>query len=204
MIKKHQKEEFLDQVTNVVVNFFKKKELAATGTPKDDSQDFSIVDWFRGCDTLSPVDELKGDFEEFFRNYGILEDDRPLIEHLFSVFINGVKCEGVIAVKANDPDEAFVKAQDLVSNGLFEAFPSLDVEYSVEPIEEDGYPLFEVSAEKLPFSSESKIITTSDKNEAYKCFEEACKNNTHVSISVRTSSGASSAVLKQWEITKTD
>lgn len=68
MIKKHQKEEFLDQVTNVVVNFFKKKELAATGTPKDDSQDFSIVDWFRGCDTLSPVDELKGDFEEFFRN----------------------------------------------------------------------------------------------------------------------------------------
>lgn len=128
---------------------------------------------------MSPVDELKEDFEDFFRNYGLLEDDRPQIEYLFSVFINGIKCEGVSIVKASDPDEAFVKAQDLVSNGLFELFPSLDIEYSVEPIEEDRYPLFEVSAEKLPFSSEAKIITTPDKSKAYKYFEEACKNNAH-------------------------
>jgi len=46
-------------------------------------------------------------------------------------------------------------------------------------IEEDGYPLFEVSAEKLPFSSEAKIITTPDKSKAYKYFEEACKDNAH-------------------------
>lgn len=199
MIKKHQKEEFLDQVTNVVVNFFKKKELAATGTPKDDSQSLSVVDWFRGCDTLSPVDELKGDFEEFFRNYGILEDNRPQIEYLFEVFINGVKCEGVIAVKANDSDEAFIKAQDLISNGLFDSFPSLDVEYGVEPVEEDGYPLFEVASEKLPFSSETEIIATSDKDKAYQLFSEACHDNFRVTVSIQTSSGASPSVISEHE-----
>lgn len=44
MIKKHQKKEFLDQVTNVVVNFLKKKEHAAAETSKDDSRDFSVED----------------------------------------------------------------------------------------------------------------------------------------------------------------
>lgn len=199
MIKKHQKNEFLDQVTNVVVNFLKKKENAVAETSKADSRDFSVVDWFRGCDTLSPVDELKGDFEEFFRNYGILEDDRPQIEYLFSVFINGVKCEGVSIVKASDPDEAFVKAQDLVSNGLFELFPSLDIEYSVEPVEEEGYPLFRVASEKLPFSSETEIITTSDRDKAYRLFGEACHDNFRVAVSIQTSSGASPTVISEHE-----
>lgn len=221
MIKKHQKEEFLDQVTNVVVNFFKKKELSTAEKSKDDSQDFSVSDWFRGCktlqkptgelkddsvqnqfrgcDTLSPVDELKRDFEDFFLNYGILEDDRPQIEYLFSVFINGVKCEGVIAVKANNSDEAFVKAQDLVSNGLFDSFPSLDIEYSVEPVEEDGYPLFRVESEKLPFSSETEIIKTSERDKAYQLFSEACHDNFRVTVSIQTSSGASSSVISEHE-----
>lgn len=34
MIKKHQKEEFLDQVTNVVVNFFKKRSSLQQGRLK--------------------------------------------------------------------------------------------------------------------------------------------------------------------------
>lgn len=87
-------------------------------------------------------DAVKEKLEQLFRNWKVLEDERPLIDYQFKVSINGARCEGSVSVKAVDSDDAYQKAQEKVSDRLCRAFPELDIEYDVEPVESEGYPIF--------------------------------------------------------------
>ena len=80
------------------------------------------------------------------------------------------------------------------------SFPSLDIPYDVEPVEEEGYPLYSIISELLPFSTEQKVVSTSDKADADALFEKACRDNSAVKLTVQTSSKASPAILKKWSI----
>ena len=148
-------------------------------------------------------------FEDFLDEYGIKipqkegeesYDERPQVEYLLILSLNGIKCDGTISVKAKDTDEAYRKAQDLAETELSSSFPSLDIPYDVEPIEEEGYPLYSIITEFLPFSTEQKVVSTSDKADADALFEKACSDNSAVKLTVQTSSKASPEILKKWSI----
>lgn len=69
--------------------------------------------------------------------------DYPKIKtYEFLVGLCGGWCNGRLSVEALSYDEAYEKAQDRVVRGLITAFPTLDIEYYVEPAEdyeeEDG------------------------------------------------------------------
>ena len=119
---------------------------------------------------------------------------------LFTLSLNGVKCNGTISVKVEDPDEAYRKAQNLAETELYISFPSLNIPYDVEPVEEEGYPLYSIISELLPFSTEQKVVSTSDKADADALFEKACRDNSAVKLTVQTSSKASPAILKKWSL----
>lgn len=160
-----------------------------------------------GYDPDTPVnlcgkayDNLAEQLETFFRRWGVIKDEHPQIEYLFTLSLNGVKCNGTISVKAKDSDEAYRKAQDLTETELSSSFPSLDIPYDVEPVEEEGYPLYSIITEFLPFSTEQKVVSTSDKADADALFEKACRDNSAVKLTVQTSSKASPAILKKWSI----
>jgi hypothetical protein len=56
----------------------------------------------------------------------------------FLVSMCGGWCNGTLVIKAEDEDEAYDKAIDYVRDKLSDAFPELDILYSVELYEEDG------------------------------------------------------------------
>ena len=62
----------------------------------------------------------------------------------------------------------------------------MDIPYDVEPIEEEGYPLYSIITEFLPFSTEQKVVSTSDKADADALFEKACRDNSAVKLTVQT------------------
>lgn len=195
MIKKEDKPEFIGQIMDLFEDFLDEYGIKV---PHQEGED--------GYDPDTPVnlygkayDDLAEQLEGFFRSWGVIKDERPQVEYLFTLSLNGIKCDGNISVKARDPDEAYRKAQDLAETELSSSFPSLDIPYSVEPVEEEGYPLFRVASEKLPFSSETEIITTSDRDKAYRLFGEACYDNFRVAVSIQTSSGASPTVISEHE-----
>lgn len=62
--------------------------------------------------------------------------DYPKIKtYEFLVSLCGGWCNGRLSVEALNYDEAYKKAQDRVVDGLIKAFPTLDIEYAVEPAE---------------------------------------------------------------------
>lgn len=196
MIKKEDKHEFIGQIMDLFEDFLDEYGIKI---PQKEGEE--------GCDPDTPTnlcgkayDNLAEHLETFFHRWGVIKDEHPQIEYLFTLSLNGVKCNGTISVKAEDPDEAYRKAQNLAKTELCISFPSLDIPYDVEPVEEEGYPLYSIISELLPFSTEQKVVSTSDKADADALFEKACRDNSAVKLTVQTSSKASPAILKKWSI----
>lgn len=196
MIKKEDKSEFIGQIMDIFEDFLDEYGIKL---PKKEGED--------GCDPDAPAnlcgkayDNLAEQLETFFHRWGVIKDEHPQIEYLFTLSLNGVKCNGTISVKAKDPDEAYRKAQDLAETELCSSFPSLDIPYDVEPVEEERYPLYSIITELLPFSTEQKVVSTSEKADADALFEKACRDNSAVELTVQTSSKASPAILRIWSI----
>ena len=175
MIKKEDQSEFIGQIMDLFEDFLDEYGIKI---PQKEGEE--------GYDPDTPINL-----------YGNAYDD--LAEQLEG-FLNEVKCNGTISVKAEDPDEAYRKAQNLAKTELYISFPSLDIPYDVEPVEEEGYPLYSIISELLPFSTEQKVVSTSDKADADALFEKACRDNSAVKLTVQTSSKASPAILKKWSI----
>ena len=53
----------------------------------------------------------------------------------FDVMLCGGYANGSLEIEAQDFDEAYDKAMDMVGNKLADAFPELDIEYNVEETE---------------------------------------------------------------------
>lgn len=196
MIKKENKSEFIGQIMDIFEDFLDEYGIKI---PQKEGEE--------GCGPDTPTnlcgkayDNLAEHLETFFHRWGVIKDEHPQIEYLFTLSLNGVKCNGTISVKAEDPDEAYRKAQNLAETELCISFPSLDIPYDVEPVEEEGYPLYSIISELLPFSTEQKVVSTSDKADADALFEKACRDNSAVKLIVQTSSKASPAILKKWSI----
>lgn len=54
----------------------------------------------------------------------------------FAVILCGGYCGGYLEIKANNEDEAYSIAEDYVAEGLVKAFPTLDIPYNIEEVEE--------------------------------------------------------------------
>ena len=101
---------------------------------------------------------IKDKLEKLFINWSVLEDERPLVEYLFEVSINGSKCGGTISVEAYDSDTAYQKAQDQVAEALYKALPTLDIEYDIELVQEEGYPKYRVTYMMQRSSSAEDVV----------------------------------------------
>lgn len=196
MIKKEDKSEFIGQIMDLFEDFL--DEYGIKIPQKEGVDDYDPDTPVNLCGKA--YDDLAEQLEGFFRSWGVIKDERPRVEYLFTLSLNGIKCDGTISVKAKDTDEAYRKAQDLAETELSSSFPSLDIPYDVEPVEEEGYPLYSIITEFLPFSTEQKVVSTSDKADADALFEKACSDNSAVKLTVQTSSKASPAILKKWSI----
>lgn len=196
MIKKEDKPEFIGQIMDLFEDFLDEYGIKIPQKEGEESYDPDTPVNLCG----KAYDDLAEQLEGFFRSWGVIKDERPQVEYLFILSLNGIKCEGTISVKAKDSDEAYRKAQDLAETELSSSFPSLDIPYDVEPIEEEGYPLYSIITEFLPFSTEQKVVSTSDKADVDALFEKACRDNSAVKLTVQTSSKASPAILKKWSI----
>lgn len=196
MIKKEDKSEFIGQIMDIFEDFLDEYGIKI---PQKEEEE--------GCGPDTPAnlcgkayDNLAEQLETFFHRWGVIKDEHPQIEYLFTLSLNGVKCNGTLSVKAKDSDEAYRKAQDLAETELCSSFPSLDISYDVEPVEEERYPLYSIITELLPFSTEQKVVSTSEKADADALFEKACRDNSTVELTVQTSSKASPAILRKWSI----
>lgn len=196
MIKKEDKSEFIGQIMDIFEDFLDEYGIKI---PQKEGKE--------GCGPDTPAnlcgkayDNLAEQLETFFHRWGVIKDEHPQIEYLFTLSLNGVKCNGTLSVKAKDPDEAYRKAQDLAESELWSSFPSLDIPYDVEPVEEERYPLYSIITELLPFSTEQKVVSTTEKADADALFEKACRDNSAVELTVQTSSKASPAILRKWSI----
>ena len=58
-------------------------------------------------------------------------------EYKFLVGLCGGWCDGTLTIKANNDDEAYNNACDTVVKRLVDAFPELEIDYDVEPFEEE-------------------------------------------------------------------
>lgn len=196
MIKKENKSEFIGQVMDIFEDFLDGYRIKV---PQKEGA--------KSCDPDIPAnlcrkayENLAEQLETFFHRWGVITDEHPQIEYLFTLSLNWVRCNGSISVKAKEPDEAYRKAQDLAETELCSSFPSLDIPYDVEPVEEERYPLYSIITELLPFSTEQKVVSTSEKADADALFEKACRDNSTVELTVQTSSKASPAILRKWSI----
>ena len=196
MIKKEDKPEFIRQIMELFEDFLDEYRIKIP--QKEGVDDYDPDTPANQCGKA--YDDLAAHLQTFFRSWGVIKDERPQIEYLFTLSLNGVKCNGTISVKVEDPDEAYRKAQNLAETELYISFPSLNIPYDVDPVEEEGYPLNSIISELLPFSTEQKVVSTSDKADADALFEKACRDNSAVKLTVQTSSKASPAILKKWSL----
>lgn len=127
LVNKEDRNEMLGQMIDIFEDFLCEKNVNIIN-PNGDANIYG-----------KDYDHMKQKLNETLVNWGLLEDDRPLAEYLFEVSINGQKCNGTISVMAADPDSAYQKAQDQVAEGLYKAFPSLDISYDIEQGQLLGY-----------------------------------------------------------------
>ena len=125
-------------------------------------------------------DAVKEKLEQSFRNWKVFEDERPLIDYQFKVSINGARCEGSVSVKAVDSDDAYQKAQEKVSDRLRRAFPELDIEYDVEPVESEGYPIYRISSKRNRFDAMSTATETANIQRARELFQMLVSDNAEI------------------------
>ena len=77
-----------------------------------------------------------------FKKSNATENTKPSMDYPkikiyeFLVSLCGGWCNGRLSVEALSYEEAYEKAQYRVVHGLVTAFPTLDIEYNVEPAEE--------------------------------------------------------------------
>lgn len=55
----------------------------------------------------------------------------------YKVYINDKECDGIMTVEAEDADDAYGKAVEIVGAKLYNALPELDIEYMIEVIGAD-------------------------------------------------------------------
>ena len=154
MIKKENKSEFIGQIMDIFEDFLDEYGIKI---PQKEGEE--------GCGPDTPAnlcgkayDNLAEHLETFFHRWGVIKDEHPQIEYLFTLSLNGVKCNGTISVKAEDPDEAYRKAQNLAETELCISFPSLDIPYDVEPVEEEGYPFTPLSLNFCLFQQNKRLF----------------------------------------------
>ena len=145
MIKKEDQSEFIGQIMDLFEDFLDEYGIKIPQKEGEESYDPDTPVNLCG----KAYDDLAEQLEGFFRSWGVIKDERPQVEYLFILSLNGIKCDGTISVKAKNTDEAYRKAQDLAETELSSSFPSLDIPYDVEPVEEEGYPLYKLSQECL-------------------------------------------------------
>lgn len=114
MIKKEDQSEFIGQIMDLFEDFLDEYGIKI---PQKEGEE--------GYDPDTPINlygnaynDLAEQLEGFFRSWGVIKDERPQIEYLFTLSLNEVKCNGTISVKAEDPDEAYRKAQNLAKQNF--------------------------------------------------------------------------------------
>lgn len=135
MMKENEKAEFLGQLIDIFEDFLDEKGIVIPNEERD-------MDPNLDPDNSANIygrdyDSIRSGLEEILVNWGILESDAPMAEYLFKVSLNGVPCEGKLAVKATDEDAAYQIAKDMVSDRLCTAFPELDIEYGIDFVDAD-------------------------------------------------------------------
>lgn len=196
MVKKEDRSEFIGSVIDIFEEFLDEKGIVIPNTEREDEPDLApdeLVNFYG-----SNYDRVGKELEELFVNWKVLEDDRPLVDYCFKVSLNGVYCKGTISVKATDLDDAYQKAQNKVSDGLSKAFPELDIEYDVEPLEDDGYPIYRVVSKRNEFDYTENIVNTDDEERAKKLFQEKMLVDAVVYLEVKTSASAEWSVLRKY------
>lgn len=196
MIKKEDRAEFIGQVIDIFEDFLDEKDVNIPNDGRDKDPDY---------DSENPVNFYGNDYnavkeklEQLFRNWKVLADERPLIDYQFRVSINGARCEGSVSVKAVDPDDAYQKAQEKVSDRLCRAFPELDIEYDVEPVESEGYPIYRVSSKRNRFDAMSTATETANIQRARELFQMLVSDNAEAWLEIRTSKTAEWSTIQRY------
>ena len=215
MVKRNEKTEFLGQLIDVFEDFLDEKGIVIPNPEKDDDPDNPAN--LYGTD----YGNIQSALEEIFINWGILASDVPMAEYLFKVSLNGVPCEGTLAVKAPDEDTAYQMAQDLVSDRLCTAFPELDIEYGIDFVDADPdniapdprgnvtwgypcksnynkYPKYRVTSKSNHFDAEETIVETESLDKAKVLFQEKMKTNVTVSLETAASKSAKWEVMQHY------
>ena len=103
MIKKEDQSEFIGQIMDLFEDFLDEYGIKI---PQKEGEE--------GYDPDTPINlygnaynDLAEQLEGFFRSWGVIKDERPQIEYLFTLSLNEVKCNVFFSVIAEDPDEAY-------------------------------------------------------------------------------------------------
>ena len=98
MIKKEDKPEFIGQIMDLFEDFLDEYGIKIPQKEGEESYDPDTPVNLCG----KAYDDLAEQLEGFFRSWGVIKDERPQVEYLFILSLNGIKCEGTISVKAKD------------------------------------------------------------------------------------------------------
>lgn len=96
MIKKEDKPEFIGQIMDLFEDFLDEYGIKIPQKEGEESYDPDTPVNLCG----KAYDDLAEQLEGFFRSWGVIKDERPQVEYLFILSLNGIKCEGTISVKA--------------------------------------------------------------------------------------------------------
>ena len=92
----------------------------------------------------------------------------------------------------------YQKAQDKIADGLYKAFPDLDIEYDVLQVEEEGYPKYEVFAQKYHFDSAGCVWEFTDQEKAVDAFENVVKQDYYsAELKIKTCKNAKWCQMKK-------
>lgn len=115
-ICKEEKNEFIGQVIRVFETFLEERNIMSPG--ESNGSEIESTAKIDGDN----YDCIKNNLEMLFYNWKLLEDDRPLIEYLFEVSLNGVKCGGTISVKAVDDSRCLSESPDKMQMDFIKLF----------------------------------------------------------------------------------
>ena len=92
MIKKEDKSEFIGQIMDLFEDFL--DEYGIKIPQKEGVNDYDPDTPANLCGKA--YDNLTEHLQTFFRSWGVIKDERPQIEYLFTLSLNRVKCNGII------------------------------------------------------------------------------------------------------------
>lgn len=194
-ITKEDRKEFIGQVIDVFEDFLDKKGIIISNDERDIDSDLEP----EGSTNIygNDYDSIREKLEKLFINWSVLEDERPLVEYLFEVSINGSKCGGTIFVEAYDSDTAYQKAQDQVAEALYKALPTLDIEYDIELVQEEGYPKYRVTYMTQSSSSAEDVVDFQNFVNALDLYKQKLKGNpAEIHLLKKTCENAKWSIIK--------